>query len=212
MSERPTCITIGPGRFSYAFVFKPKKNDDGTEKYSVTFLWSKKDKATTNKVKGAIEAAIEADASGKRKLKGKTKGLKLPLRDGDEAREGDGAYEGMYFFTANSNTAPGIADKNKEEILDPREFKSGDYGYINVNFYAFGEKGNLGIAVGLNFIMKSKTGPALTGGGGSIETAFEDIEIEESDDVEEFEEKPKVKKKKPKVKNYDEDGEGSEFF
>ncbi len=179
-------ITIGPGRFSYAFVFKPKKADpedpNSKDKYTCAFLWSKKDKKITAKVKAAIDAAIKNDASGKKVLKGKTKGLKLPLRDGDEAREGDGAYEGMMFFNASSETAPGIADKNKEEILDPKEFKSGDYGYINVNFYAFNTKGNAGIAVGLNFIMKTKNGPALGGNGGSIESAFEDIEIEDDEE------------------------------
>ena len=204
-----TQITIGPGRFSYAWVFKPKKNDDGTEKYSVSFLWPKTDKKTTAAVKKAIEAAIEADANGKRKLKGKTKGIKLPMRDGDTDREGDGAYEGMYFFTANSSTQPGIVDRDKQEILDPRDFKSGDHGYVAVNFYAFGEKGNLGIAVGLNHIMKSKNGVALTGSGQTAESAFEDIEIEDTEE-EEIEEKPKKTKKK--VKKYDEDEEGSEFF
>ena len=201
-------ITIGPGRFSYSWIFKPKKNDDGTEKFSTAFLWPKTDKKTTRAVEKAIQAAIENDANGKRKLKGKTKGIKLPLRDGDD-KEGDGAYEGMYYFTANSSSQPFVVDREKQDILDPREFKSGDFGYISVNFYAFGEKGNTGIAVGLNGVMKSKNGEALTGSGVTAETAFEDIEIED-DEEEEITRKPKKKKKKPA--KYDEDGEGSEFF
>ena len=200
-------ITIGPGRFSYSWIFKPKKNDDGTEKFCTAFLWSKSDKKTTAKVNAAILAAIQADANGKRKLKGKTKGIKSPLNDGDIKREGDGAYEGMYYFNASSDTQPGCVDRDKQEILDPRDFKSGDYGYINITFYAFAEQGG-GIAVWLNHVMKSKNGPALSGSAPTSDKAFEDIEIEDTDDEEEI--KPVKKKKKP-VK-FDDDEEGSEFF
>lgn len=190
-----TSKTLGPGRFSYAFVWKPKTNDDGTEKYSVAFLWPKTDKKTTRMVKEGITAAIEADQNGKKKLKGKTKGLKLPLRDGDEAREGDGAYEGMYFITANSDTQPGIVDKNGKPITDQRKFYSGCEGYISVNFFAFNNKGNAGIAVGLNHVMKSKDGEPLSGGP-TIEHAFKGITIE--DDEEDF--------------DFEADDEASEFF
>jgi hypothetical protein len=180
--------TIGPVRFSYAFVWKPKKNDDGTEKYSVSILWSKKDTKITKMVKAGIKAAIEADANGKRKLKGRTKGIKDPLRDGDIDREGDGAYEGMYFMTANSDRPPGIVKytgrgEEPEKIVDEREFYSGCHGYVSVNFFAFNEKGNSGIAVGLNHIMKVKDGDPLSGGG-TAEAAFADIEIEDEDEDE----------------------------
>lgn len=176
--------TLGPGRFSYAYVWKAKTNEDGSERYSVAFLWPKKDVKTTNAVKAGIRAAIEADANGKKRLKGKTKGLKLPLRDGDEAREGDGAYEGMYFITANSETQPGIVDKKGKPITDQRLFYSGCHGYISVNFFAFNNKGNMGIAVGLNHVMKLKDGEALSGGP-SADQAFKDIIIEDDEDFEE---------------------------
>jgi hypothetical protein len=184
---------LGPGLFSYVFAWKPKANDDGTEKYSVAFLWKKTDKKTTRLVKEGIRAAIEADAKGKRKLKGKTQGFKIPLRDGDKERPDKPEYKGMYFFNASSTNAPGIRDRDNQPITDQREFYSGCIGYIAVNFYAFGEKGNIGIAAGLNHLLKSKDGPPLSGGA-SAEQTFADIEIE--DDEEDF----------------DEDDEASEFF
>lgn len=185
MSE--TKITIGPVRFSYCNVWKPRKaNDDGKEKYSVSILIDKNDKKTVKKIQRAIQAAVDA---GEAILKGK-KNVKKPLRDGDEDREGDGAYEGMYFLNANSDNQPGILNSKKEEILDQKEFYSGCHGFVSINFFAYNRKGNAGIGVGLNHLMKSKDGEPLNGRG-NAEDDFADIQIEDDDDS---------------------DDEGSEFF
>lgn len=182
-----TKITIGPVRFSYCNVWKPRKaNDDGKEKYSVSIIIDKGDKKTIKKVQRAIQAAID---SGKAILNGK-KNVKKPLRDGDEDREGDGAYEGAYFLNANSDNQPGIINSKKEEIIDQREFKSGDYGFVSVNFFAYNRKGNAGVGVGLNHLMKTKDGEPLNGRG-SAEDDFADIQVEDDEDS---------------------DDEGSEFF
>lgn len=172
-----TKITIGPVRFSYANVWKPRKNDDGKEKYSVSLLIDKSDKKTKKKIDRAIQAAIDAGTSV---FKGK-KNIKKPLRDGDKDREGDGAYEGMYFLNANSDTQPGILNSQKEEILDQKEFYSGCHGFASITFFAYNQKGNVGIGVGLNHLMKSKDGEPLNGRG-SAEDDFADIEIEDDDD------------------------------
>lgn len=177
MDELQTNIVIGPVRFSYAFVFKPFRNEDGKEKYSVQLLIDKKDKVTLKKIKMAIQNAIE---KGSAKLEGKIKGLKLPLHDGDEERD-DEVYEGKYFLTASSDYPPGIVGPDKEKILDQREFYSGCYGYAEINFYPFNVK-NKGIAVGLNNIMKTKDGDPLGGSKQSAEKAFKDIEVEEDED------------------------------
>jgi hypothetical protein len=161
-------------------VWKPRKaNDDGKEKYSVSIIIDKDDKKTKKKIDRAIQAAIDA---GESILKGK-KNIKKPLRDGDEDREGDGAYEGAYFLNANSDNQPGILDKNKEEILDQKEFYSGCYGFVSINFFAYNRKGNAGIGVGLNHLMKTKDGDPLNGRG-SAEDDFADIEVEDDDDDE----------------------------
>jgi hypothetical protein len=182
-----TKITIGPVRFSYCNVWKPRKaNDDGKEKYSVSIIIDKSDKKTKKKIDRAIQAAIDA---GEAILKGK-KNIKKPLRDGDTDREGDGAYEGTYFLNANSDNQPGILDSKKEEILDQKDFYSGCYGFVSVNFFAYNRKGNAGVGVGLNHLMKSKDGEPLNGRG-SAEDDFADITIDDDDS---------------------DDDEGSEFF
>ncbi len=61
---------------------------------------------------------------GEAKLKGNGRSvpalsvLKTPLRDGDVERPDDEAYADSYFVNANSSTAPGIVDADRQPILD----------------------------------------------------------------------------------------------
>ena len=100
--------------------------------------------------------------------------LKLPLRDGDLERD-DEAYKGAYFVNANSATAPGIVDADRQPILDTSEVYSGVYGRASINFYAFNSNGNKGIACGLNNLQKIRDGEPL-GGKSRPEDDFADEE------------------------------------
>ena len=72
--------------------------------------------------------------------------IKTPLRDGDTERPDDEAYKNCYFINANSATAPGIVDADRQPIIDHSEVYSGVYGRASINFYAFNSNGNKGIA------------------------------------------------------------------
>lgn len=78
-------------------------------------------------------------------------------------RPDDVAYAGCYFVNANSATAPGIVDADRQPILDRSEVYSGVYGRASINFYAFNSNGNKGIACGLNNLQKIKDGEPLGG-------------------------------------------------
>ena len=97
--------------------------------------------------------------------------LRTPLRDGDIDRPDDPAYANAYFVNANSTTAPGVVDANRNEILDKSEVYSGCYGRASISFYAFNANGNKGIACGLNNLQKIKDGEPL-GGRASAESDF----------------------------------------
>ena len=105
----------------------------------------------------------------KRQLKGNGRSvpalsvLKTPLRDGDAERPDDEAYANAYFVNANSATAPGIVDADRQPILDTSEVYSGVYGRASINFYAFNSNGNKGIACGLNNLQKIRDGEPLGG-------------------------------------------------
>lgn len=159
----PTKVVTGLVRFSYCYVFKPRKSEDGEgeEKYSVCVLIPKTDKQTLAAIKLAIDAAKEA---GKSKLGGKIPAnLKIPIRDGDAERPDDENYAGMFFFNASSKGKPDVVNQQKQRVESEDEFYSGCYGRVSVNFYAFATKGNKGIAAGLNNILKVKDGERLAG-------------------------------------------------
>ena len=101
--------------------------------------------------------------------------IKNPLRDGDAERPDDPAYAGCYFINANSPTAPGIVDANRQPILERSEVYSGVYGRASVSFYAYNSNGNKGIACSLNNLQKIKDGEHL-GGKASAESDFGDDE------------------------------------
>lgn len=174
-----TSVRIGECRFSYAFVFAPRKKDDGTEgKYSVQLLIPKSDKVAKKLIDDAVEAAKQAGISGKwnGKLPPASK-LHLPLRDGDEEFPDDATYEGMWFMNAGSVQKPGIRvleNGQMHEALDSDDFYSGCWGAAVVNFFAYNTSGNVGVAAGLNNIIKTRDDESL-GGGRSAETDFGDM-------------------------------------
>ena len=179
--ENPTKVITGAGtRWSFANVWQAKSINGGAPKYSVSLIIPKSDTKTIEKIKVAIQAAYE---EGEAKLKGNGKSvpalsvLKTPLRDGDIERPDDEAYANSYFVNANSGTAPGIVDADRQPIIDHSEVYSGVYGRASINFYAFNSNGNKGIACGLNNLQKIRDGEPL-GGKSRAEDDFADIEDE----------------------------------
>lgn len=163
----PTKVITGVNtRWSYANVWDPKSINGGTPKFSVSLIIPKDDIVTVNKIKAAIQSAYE---EGQSKLKGSGKTvpalsvLKTPLRDGDLERPDDEAYANSYFVNANSASAPGIVDADRQPIIERSEVYSGVYGRASINFYAFNSNGNKGIACGLNNLQKMKDGEPLGG-------------------------------------------------
>ena len=175
-------VITGPNtRWSYANVHEPKSINGGTPKYSVSLIIPKSDTKTIAKIKAAIDAAYR---EGEAKLKGNGKSipplatLKTPLRDGDLERPDDPAYANSYFINANSATAPGIVDADRNPILIRSEIYSGVFGRASITLFSFNSNGNRGIACGLNNLQKIRDGEPL-GGKASAES---DFTTEEDDD------------------------------
>ena len=165
--NNPTKVITGVNtRWSYVNAWEPKSINGGAPKYSVSLIIPKSDTKTLEKIQAAIQAAYE---EGQSKLKGNGRSvpalsaLKTPLRDGDAERPDDEAYANSYFVNANSGTAPGIVDADRNPILERSEVYSGVYGRASINFYAFNSNGNKGIACGLNNLQKIRDGEPLGG-------------------------------------------------
>ena len=176
-----TKVVTGIVRLSYANIWEPTSINGGTPKYSVSLIIPKDDTVTVAKIKAAIEAAYK---EGEAKLKGNGRSvppltaIKNPLRDGDTERPDDPAYANAYFVNANSATAPGIVDADRNEIITRSEVYSGVYGRASINFYAFNSNGNRGIACGLNNLQKFRDGEPL----GGKASASSDFDTEDDDD------------------------------
>lgn len=180
--SNPTKVITGPAtRWSYANVWDPKSINGGAPKYSVSLIIPKSDTKTVEKIQAAIQAAYE---EGQSKLKGNGKSvpalsvLKTPLRDGDMERPDDPAYADCYFINANSATAPGIVDADRNPIMERSEVYSGVYGRASINLYAFNSNVNKGIACGLNNLQKIRDGEPL----GGKSRAEDDFETDADDD------------------------------
>ena len=165
--NNPMKVITGPNtRWSYTNVWEPKSINGGAPKYSVSLIIPKSDKTTVDKINAAIKAAYE---EGQSKLKGNGRSvpalsaIKTPLRDGDLERPDDEAYANSYFINANSPSAPGIVDADRNTIIDRSEVYSGVYGRASISLYAFNSNGNKGIACGLNNLQKIKDGESLGG-------------------------------------------------
>lgn len=170
-------------RCSYVFIQEPRMKENGEKgNYSMQILLPKND-PQVKKVKKLIDQALEekhgADAV---KKKGR---YKLPLRDGDEERDGE-EYEGMYFMNANGGKKPGIVNRENEpadqDDLEELCF-SGAYFHVSVNFYGFAAKdgGKPGVAVGLNNVMLRKKGERLDGSIAAT-SEFENFAEEDEDE------------------------------
>ena len=180
--NNPTKVITGINtRWSYVNAWEPKSINGGAPKYSVSLIIPKSDTKTLEKIRTAIQAAYE---EGQSKLKGNGRSvpaisaLKTPLRDGDAERPDDEAYANSYFVNANSGTAPGIVDADRNPILERSEVYSGVYGRASINFYAFNSNGNKGIACGLNNLQKIRDGEPL-GGKSRAEDDFAEADEED---------------------------------
>ena len=180
--NNPTKVITGVNtRWSYVNAWEPKSINGGAPKYSVSLIIPKSDTKTLEKIQAAIQAAYE---EGQSKLKGNGRSvpalsaLKTPLRDGDAERPDDETYANSYFVNANSGTAPGIVDADRNPILERSEVYSGVYGRASINFYAFNSNGNKGIACGLNNLQKIRDGEPL-GGKSRAEDDFAEADEED---------------------------------
>lgn len=171
MSERR--VRTGITRWCYEHINSPRTDQDpgARPKYSLCVLIPKEDTATLDLIKQAMKAAADM---GRAKL-GKAK-PKLPLRDGDEKADDNPEFAGHYFINANTYNKPSALKlvNGQAVAADPQDIYSGCYGSVTLEFYAYANSGNKGIAAGLGNVLKTDDGESLAGSV-SAENDFGDI-------------------------------------
>lgn len=177
------------------------KNGKPKALYSVQLLIPKGDPNVKAAIDKAVRAALDAKIPGK--AVPTTWKLPLRDGDAEWEEKGE-VVKGHWFINCSSARKPDLigTGKHTEETvaqweldnanetdaykrvnrpkvgkfirLESGEFKSGDYGRVQVNFYYF-EMESKGIAVGINNLQKLADGEAL-GGGIDADEAFGDLE------------------------------------
>lgn len=176
---RNTEVVTGKVRFSYLNVFTPRAGQDGGDpKYSVQLLIPKSDTATLGKINAAMKAAADAFRA-KKGVASLPATPMTPLHDGDGTKPNSGEpygpeCKGCYVMSVScsADQRPGVYDAFRQDILNPAEIKSGDYGRAHINFYGYSNK-RKGIGAGLLAVQKLSDGDPL-GGAVASASAFDD--------------------------------------
>lgn len=173
-------ITVGGRiRFSYVKAFKAEamtKNGKviGEPKFSVQILIKKDDTENITIIKNAMQAAYQKGLS--EKWSGvKPEGLRSPLRDGDTTDlTKNPERKGCFFMNvscAEKNPPVVVGPNPKIRITDPKDFYSGCFGNIAINFFPYNTLGD-GVSAGLQNIQKTSDGENLGGGASNPEADF----------------------------------------
>lgn len=172
-------------RVSYPNVFKPKRNElNGKDEYSMVALFPKG--ADLKTLKEACQKAI-VDKWGPDKAKWPNN-LRTPFRLQEErAKDVDGKRilpagheEGAVFINLKSSQRPGIVDQNVQDIINESDFYAGCWARASINAYAYDQKGNRGVAFGLNNVQKTRDDDPL-GNRAKPEQDFAPVEMEQTE-------------------------------
>jgi len=170
-------MITGICRISFPALFEPKANPSGVLKFSCSLLIPKTDVANVERVRAAVDKAIEL---GKEKIwKGKLPKFRYePLRDGDaELESGEKTskeYAGHFFVNCSSATAPGVVGPDSKPLFDRDSIYAGCYVRADINAFPYSQGGNNGVGWGLNNIMLVREGERLDGRQ-SAEDAFKEF-------------------------------------
>lgn len=153
-------LTTPRFRVSFPHLHEPAGMEGQEKKYSIVMLFPKNTDMAW--AKNAITATMtERFGSDKAKW---PKGLKNPIRDGDDKETPLAGYEGSFYLTARTKDKPGAVDAKCNDILDVRtEVYAGCYARATVAFYYYDKAGNKGIGIALNNIQKLGDGEKFSG-------------------------------------------------
>ena len=142
---------------NFVAVFKAKDFDgDGRFKFGLTAVFP----AGTNLK--PLEKIIADAAAGK--WGAKPPKFRHPLRPSDEERADiEGFPKGSTFTTLSTLEAPGVVSGSNERLTKEDEFYSGCFARATVSAYAYDNKGNKGVALGLHNVQRLGKGPRLDG-------------------------------------------------
>jgi hypothetical protein len=150
-----TGLITGVVRLAFQSLMEPRvtKNDDGTlgePKYPAVLLIDPNDTELLTMMKDCMKnAAVKYFGEGKVPT-----GMRNPLRDGAEKAQEWPFYAGHLFINTSTKNKPGLVNQANKPITDPDEIYSGCWVRVELNAFAYAQKGNKGVSFGLNNVQK----------------------------------------------------------
>jgi hypothetical protein len=192
--EYKTRIVVGPARISFPHLDEKDDND----KFSCVLLFpaepvqlpgSKRMSGPVNPINQVVDNIV-AD-----KFKGRTGGLTLPVKDGDDDSSAShekyaDTFAGNYYINAKSDYRPQVVDTDPSVEIDVDDIKSmiraGYWVRASISGFDYQQKGNKGVSFQLNSIQLVCEDETF--GGMSVPAAdefAEDADYEEEEGEEE---------------------------
>lgn len=169
-------MIVNDVRLAYCHLDQPRAATEGAEpKFSATLIIPKNHPQLAD-----IKAAIKAAATEKFGDK-VPKGLRNPLRDGDEVDEEGNRirgkeFENAHFINASSKRKVDVVVGKARSAPQPEHLASGHYASVKLGLFGYDIAGNRGIAAGLNGVWITRRGEPL---GVAAEPWADNVEAED---------------------------------
>ena len=174
---KPNQIQINNTRLTYMHLEEPHAAVEGAKpKYSVCLLIPKNHEQV-DAIKKAMNEAIASKWGGK-----PPKGLRSPLRDGDqvddsgERLKGDD-FAGCYYMTASNPKKVAVKAWKDGRQATSDDMVWGYYGSVLVSFFSYDAAGNRGVGAGLDGVWITRQGNPM--GGAAKSWSMDGIQAED---------------------------------
>ena len=163
-------ILLENGRFSYTYVYKPYKNEDGNQSYTTHWVFPENHPQTAQLMALIKQVAVAKWKDKADEVLAALKGQdRLCIHRGDISKPGIAVYKGQLYISASrkfEDGPPRIADENRNEItIASGKVYSGGRGNVIVRIWAQDNKWAKRINAELQGIQHTGHDEKLSAGG-----------------------------------------------
>ena len=155
-------------------LFEPKAFEEGgKETYQCVLLFPKGTDITviTNAVKDCAAHGLRNPS-----------GARNPIRSGNEKVDEWGEiFRDAHYIRVSSVYPPTVVDREKQEIIDPKQVYSGAFARAVCRCYSYDGKFGKGVSIGFDAVQILRDGERLGGGASSV-AMFDDLPADNSSD------------------------------
>lgn len=156
---------VGPCRFSYANLWRPRQNLKNEMQYDVVLLFPKQNNEFCPDAKKSLDAAKAGIKACAETMIPQGKQYGIPLMDGDKT----GKNPGYFYMTAKGSYAPAVVGPDTVPVSEGGEWASGDWGKAILSFYAGEFNGTWNIGCGLRSVQFTKHDEHFGGVGSGVD-------------------------------------------